>query len=575
MNYKQKRMISVKTKTITLVLAIYLVLSAVFFFIRYLDIKDFAQASQNSELLKVKLVYNQTLKRTSKFYITRGYANINSFGIKEAFSKNDADSLYKLSLPRWNIIRKENKYLKSFCFYNKDGKLITYFGKKPQNYLLLSQKNTKSYDGFWQGDNSLNYHTVSIAKDKNSDVIGFITFVIDPQYFLFEIKKLMNIHVYIIYKDSDSRKNIFMLKDDKVAKDTIKSEQIENLKVIETKNGIFQPYIINGIGIDSQNSFKIIFLQDISHWKNTLQKAILQSLIAMIILILITAGIISYGFDMILKELDESNRKLRKSQNELEDLNKNLQIKIKKEIQLKLKKEREANEKERILAHQSKLASMGEMIGNIAHQWRQPLTQLSSILISLELYFERGKLTKDRFQVKAKEANEQINFMSRTIDDFRNFFTSKKEKEYCKVSYAIGNVEKLLLASLKNNDIDLMVEIKDDFDIYGFPNEISQAFINILSNAKDVILEKGMKNGVIHIEAFLENDKKIVIFTDNAGGIKVDPIDKIFEPYFSTKHAKSGTGIGLYMTKTIIEKNNNGKIEVQNIGKGAVFTVIF
>jgi len=572
-SYKPKSLISVKTKTITLVLAIYLLLSVVFFFIRYLDIKDFAQASQNSELQKVKLVYAQTLKRTSKFYITRGYANINSFGIREAFGKKDANSLHKLSQPRWNIIRKENRYLKSFCFYDRDGNLLTYFGKKAQKHLFLAKKMQKSYDGFWRDGEAFNYHAVSVARAKDSSVVGFIVFVIDPKYFLSEIRKLVNIYTYIVYENSKNTKKIFMLKDDKIITDIIKYKQIENSKEIETKKGIFQPYIIKGKGINTQNSFKIIFLQDISHWKNTLQKAILQSLIAMIVLILITAGIISYGFDVILKELDESNEKLRKSQNELEDLNKNLQIKIKKEIQLKLKKEREANEKERILAHQSKLASMGEMIGNIAHQWRQPLTQLSSILISLELYFERDKLTKERFRAKVKESNEQINFMSRTIDDFRNFFTSKKKKEYYQISYIINNVQKLMLASLKNNDIDLVVDIKDDFDIYGFPNEISQAFINIISNAKDIILERKVKNGTIHVEALLKDDKKMIRFSDNAGGIKMTPIDKIFEPYFSTKHAKSGTGIGLYMTKTIIEKNNNGLIEVENSANGVIFTV--
>ncbi|MDX1809812.1 MAG: ATP-binding protein [Sulfurospirillaceae bacterium] len=575
MKYKNNlKFFSVKTKTIVLVLAIYFILSAIFFFIRYLDIKDFAISNQNAELKRVTQVYQETLDRTKKFYTTRGYANINSFGIKEAFEKKDVISLHKLSLPRWNIINKENPYLKSFCFYDKDGNLLTYFGKEPEHKLPYTKSFPKPYDGFWYNNNTFNYHTVSEARDKDSKITGYVVFVIDPRYFLSEIRKLINIFAFITYEKPSQKDLVFMLKNDNTTKDIIKHNRIKSSSEIRTNNGIFLPYIIEGKGITKQNHFQIIFLQDILHWKKILQKAILQSLIVMIILVLITIMIINYGFEIILKELDESNEKLRKSQNELEELNKNLQIKIEEEIQLKLIKEREANEKERILAHQSKLASMGEMIGNIAHQWRQPLTELSSILINMELHFERDKLTKEKFHTKVQEANEQIVFMSKTIDDFRNFFSSGKKKETTKISTIINKVNNLMNASLKNNNINFKIEIIDDFEVYCYPNEISQALLNIISNAKDIMLENTINNAKISIKAFTKGEKHIVTIEDNAGGIKVTPIDKIFEPYFSTKHAKSGTGIGLYMTKTIIEKNNNGKIEIANSPTGAIFTII-
>jgi len=218
---------------------------------------------------------------------------------------------------------------------------------------------------------------------------------------------------------------------------------------------------------------------------------------------------------------------------------------------------------------------MGEMIGNIAHQWRQPLTQLSSILINIELHFERKKLTKEKLSAKINEANEQISFMSNTIDDFRNFFSSGKTKQDYAVSTLIEKVKKLMNASLKNHNIKLDIQIQDDFVLNGYPNEIAQALVNIVSNAKDVILERGIKNPLIAIKAFKQNHKNIITIQDNAGGIKIMPHDKIFEPYFSTKHASVGTGIGLYMTKIIIEKNNNGKISVKNLHNGAIFTIIF
>lgn len=575
LNYKLiNKLLSVKTKTIVLVLAIYFTLSIVFFFIRYLDIKEFALSSQNSELERVELVYDEARQRVKNFYITRGYANINSFGIKKGFETKDATSLFNLSKPRWEVMAKENGYLKTLGFYDENGNLLTYFGTKPENKLLYMNVSKDSYAGFWFNENSFNYHSVTVAKDDKLNKIGFIVFTIDPKYFLSEIRKLMNIYTYIVY-EKDEQKMLFMLKNDVMISDIIKSQKIINSQEIKTTDGFFLPYIINGLGIDKYNNFKIIFLQDIMHWKNIIKKAILQSLIVLVVLALVTTMVINYGFDIILKELDESNKKLKLSQNELEELNQNLQKEIEKEIKLKLKKQEEANEKERILAHQSKLASMGEMIGNIAHQWRQPLTELSTILINMELYFERDKLTKERFKNKTEEANTQILFMSKTIDDFRDFFASKKKKEKFEISNIINRVENLMAASLKNHNIELVVEIKNDFEIYGFPNEIAQAFLNIVSNAKDILLEKSTVGAKISIKTFSRNSKNIISISDNAGGIQVFPIEKIFEPYFSTKHAKSGTGIGLYMTKTIIEKNNNGKIEIQNGKEGAIFTIIF
>jgi signal transduction histidine kinase len=555
-------------------LAIFIVLSAIFFFIRYQDIKDFAALNQNAELQRVQQVYNETLSRTKKFYINRGYANINSYGIKEAFINADTKALARLSKPRWNVIAKENTYLRSFCFYDKNGNLLTYFGQTPEKNLPYTHIEN-AYDGFWFNDGAFNYHTVSEARDKDANVIGYVVFTIDPKYFLSEIRKLINIYAFLTYTKTDSKEMIFMLERDDTISDIIKSKQVKISSQIHTQDGIYLPFAIKGEGIDKENDFEIVFLQDILHSQKTLQKAILQSLIVMVLLVLITIMVINYGFDKILKELDESNTKLKKSQNELEELNKNLQIKIEKEIQLKLMKEREANEKERILSHQSKLASMGEMIGNIAHQWRQPLTELSSILINMELHFERGKLTKEKFHDKVEEVNEQVVFMSKTIDDFRNFFSSGKQKEKASIKDVVASVSKLMSASLKNNNIECQINIKDDFEIFCYPNEISQALLNIISNAKDILIERKTQNACICIEAYKKENKSFIRIEDNAGGIQVEPIDKIFEPYFSTKEAKSGTGIGLYMTKTIIEKNNGGKIEIENSQNGAIFTITF
>ena len=565
---------SVKTKTIVLVLIVIVTLSIVFFFIRYLDIKSFAKRNQLMELKRVTIVYNQTLKRVKKFYITRGYANINSYGIREAFAVNDIKSLYTLSLPRWKIITKENAFLATFCFYDKKGKLLTYFGKKPQATLPYTHTIKKPYAGFWYGNENFFYHTVSEVRDKNEHIIGYVVFIIDPRFFLSQIRKIMDINTYAYFRNT--KQNIFFsLRNNSKIEREIKNYDLLHTEEIQLNGKNFLPYAINGRGISKENNFKIIFLQDISHWKKIIDTAIFQSIIIMILLILVTVILINYGFDIILRQLDELNSKLVHSENELKVLNRDLQKRVEEEIDLKLKKQKEANEKERILVHQSKLASMGEMIGNIAHQWRQPLTELSSILINIELFFERGKLTKQRLQDKIEDANMQISFMSKTIDDFRNFFSSGKQKELLRISTPFGKVAKLMNASLKNNNIELDIEIKDDFEIFVYPNEVTQALINLVSNAKDISVQREIKNACISLLAYRDCNKNIIEVIDKAGGVKVEPIEKVFEPYFSTKHATSGTGIGLYMTKIIIEKNNAGKITVSNSNSGAIFRVIF
>ena len=235
---------------------------------------------------------------------------------------------------------------------------------------------------------------------------------------------------------------------------------------------------------------------------------------------------------------------------------------------IKLQKERE-----KLIANQNKLASMGEMIGNIAHQWRQPLTQLSSILINIELHQEREKLTTEKLHQKITEANEQIAYMSTTIDDFRNFFATNTKKSHYQITESLKLVKLLMGSTLEKEHIELNTEVKNDFTLYGHSSEMTQAIVNIINNAKDVLIERAIQQPSICITVMREKHTSLIYIEDNAGGINIDPIEKIFEPYFSTKHASIGTGIGLYMTKTIIEKNNNGTISVQNQEQGACFII--
>lgn len=246
----------------------------------------------------------------------------------------------------------------------------------------------------------------------------------------------------------------------------------------------------------------------------------------------------------------------------LENLENQIQVEIKKRI-----------EQEELLIQQSKLASMGEMIGNIAHQWRQPISQISAILLNIQARQEFDQCSKEYFDKKVEDANKLTNYMSKTISDFQNFFKPDSIKTLFSIKEACKEALFIVEASLKYHGVNIHFEENEDSQIQGYKNEYSQAILNILNNARDVLLERKVNNPKIKIT--IKNGKTygLVKIEDNAGGVSEDIRKKIFEPYFTTKHKSKGTGIGLYMSKTIIENNMNGFINIKNTDNGACFTI--
>ncbi|SKB68682.1 PAS domain-containing protein [Malaciobacter marinus] len=245
------------------------------------------------------------------------------------------------------------------------------------------------------------------------------------------------------------------------------------------------------------------------------------------------------------------------------------------ELKQKIEDEVEKNvEKDRLLAHQSKLASMGEVLGSIAHQWRQPLNN-----INLLIHFIRdnyGNFTKEELHDSIKSAKVQIDYMSQTIDDFRNFYKPTKDKEIFDIKKSIEACIKIVKGQLEKANANIEV-IGDDVKIHGYQSEFQQVVVNILNNASEaaiIKLEQESFNPIIQIRVTkIENNVKVTL-KNNCGEVEQEILERMFEPYFTTKFEDQGTGIGLYMAKTIIEKNMNGKIEVTNIDKGVKFRII-
>ncbi|MGB6329502.1 MAG: HAMP domain-containing sensor histidine kinase [Halarcobacter sp.] len=230
-------------------------------------------------------------------------------------------------------------------------------------------------------------------------------------------------------------------------------------------------------------------------------------------------------------------------------------------------------EQDKLLIQQSKLASMGEMIGNIAHQWRQPLSELNAILMNVETRYKFGDFDDEFIENSVLECNEITSYMSNTISDFQSFFKPSKTKVNFDISKACSKAIGILQSSLKHNNIKYKSKCEKEVLVFGYPNEFSQAILNILSNAKDVLIQRNIENPCIQIDTKIGKKYTVIHIKDNAGGIETKYLDRIFEPYFTTKHAKQGTGIGLYMSKQIIERNMDGFLKVKNTKEGACFTI--
>jgi hypothetical protein len=233
----------------------------------------------------------------------------------------------------------------------------------------------------------------------------------------------------------------------------------------------------------------------------------------------------------------------------------------------------ELREKDQMLLLQSRQAAMGEMIGNIAHQWRQPLNTLGLAIQQISQFYELGDLNREYLDHSVVTSMGLIKHMSKTIDDFRNYFKPDKEKVEFKVNEVIMNTVSLIEDSFKNQHIGIEVVAQDDPSILGYRNEFAQALLNILNNARDALMEKQTKNPRVAITISREGDRAVIIFSDNAGGVPEKIMGKIFDPYFTTKGPQGGTGVGLFMSKTIIEKNMGGRIAVRNAGGGAEFRI--
>ena len=326
--------------------------------------------------------------------------------------------------------------------------------------------------------------------------------------------------------------------------------------------------IDNFIGYDKKSRLeKWLYLKFEEHFGLSLLWKIL-------LIIFIIIGIFVYRQYFIIKLNKRLKNLVNIKTNRLKIMNKKLATRIKKELD-------KHQEKDRILAQQQKMVAMGQMIENIAHQWRQPLSVISTSASGLKLKKQLNILEDEELIKSIDQIVDTAKYLSDTIDDFRYFFKPQKDKTKFSLAKNIEKSLSFLEATLKENSIKVEFDY-EDIDIIAYETELIQVFINIINNSKDAFIEKKIEDRVIFISIKKFPNRILIEIKDNAGGVEEDILDKVFEPYFTTKHQYNGTGIGLYMSNQIIKTHLNGDIFMKNCSfkyknieqKGVITTIV-
>lgn len=255
------------------------------------------------------------------------------------------------------------------------------------------------------------------------------------------------------------------------------------------------------------------------------------------------------------------------SNQKIEQLNQSLASKVADEVS-------KNREKDQLMLQQSRLAQMGEMLSMIAHQWRQPLAAISAVSATMKLKANANNLESTDIQQKAQNISDYSQHLSRTIDDFRDFFRPNKKKQKTTFDDITSSVLGIMEVQLENMNIKLIKELNCHKSFFTYPSEIKQVILNLISNAKEAIEESHIENPFIKIKTYSEGTQFILEVSDNAGGIPKEIQNNIFDPYFSTKKAKNGTGLGLYMSKMIIEGHCEGELSFSSLDEGTLFKIL-
>lgn len=454
-----------------------------------------------------------------------------------------------------------------------------------QDFDILFDKRTKS---LMQLENIKDTYTINIqdtlkdfekkqiSNDQANEVLELANEIIDKNWSLYQDQmQVQNKEIFTTFI------KMFILKEENYYENkTLKHSIINNINKkkiliqnnidkrnlsLNSKNGSYYANLnlqINAVSIYLTSLINYDLSLAINEKRNTdkMFNIILIFSIISIFMVFLFSVFLSIFIINNFKQLHNSlEQKVYEKTKELQELNNYLETKVSREVTQNRKKDI-------IMFQQARFASLGEMLNNIAHQWRQPLSSITMIVQSFQTKMSLGKLTSSFVDAKVKDALLLASNMSNTLDDFKNFFSPNKIKSLFSIKSCIEHSIELSKYLLLQENIEVKLSIRKDIQINSYYNELSHVFLNIISNAKDALSSNVDKNDrIIKIIVNKYKNHLVVNVIDNGGGIPEEILPKIFEPYYTTKYKSAGTGIGLYMSKQIIEKHMNGELSCKNI----------
>jgi len=525
--------------------------------------------------LKLDLEKNVQKAYKSAYYIYEKYKGIKSTKeikqriidtIKVMNSPDDGVSIFLTDYDANVIFNKDNRY---------DSK---YLDAEHRSIMLEEiQKVRKDTQGYLR---SCDFYTKKYKRILVKDLGFFDWFIgcsIDESRKMDELKHTLLEMLSSIPLESSDFMGLYDGKENLFLSSTIKNSFSKNLSKDTTwykdkdsgyyfYTTYYKPlnwYLVCGFDISSMSKQELSKQKHLERMLDNELEFIVKVSASIVFFIVILSLMLSKKINKMFKEYQDEVQKRRE---ELEHLNISLEKRVADEVAAH-------REKEKILIQRSKMADMGDMLSMIAHQWRQPLNQMSYVFMNIESVCQEEKIDKKYLDGKLQEGTQLLEFMSVTIDDFRNYFRPDKQKEFVLVSDIVKTSVALMKNALDINaiEIELHSEGRDLTHIY--KNEFIQVILNLIKNAKDVLTLKKIQNPKIVITSTCQSDRLVVSVCDNGGGIDEEIKDKIFEPYFSTKDKKVATGLGLYMSKMIIEEHLGGELSFKNTDVGTCFVI--
>ncbi len=276
---------------------------------------------------------------------------------------------------------------------------------------------------------------------------------------------------------------------------------------------------------------------------------------------ILVVGVLFLLFYIILVALLQKDARLQKTLAELEESN----LLLSKSIEEVHEKSEQLHIKDTLLAEQSKMSALGEMMSNVAHQWRQPLSVISSAATGLQVQKEFNTLTDEKFEASCELINKNTQYLSNIIENFAHYIDNNNTKQYFNLKDMINNFLDIVNPEVNEHQLHIILELEEEIQLNSFPSELLQCFVNIFNNSKEAFEGQNIDTKYIFIAAFRKDDKTSIIFKDNAGGIPNEILPKIFEPYFTTKHKSQGKGLGLHLVYKLVKETMEGDISAQNL----------